>query len=101
MTDQPVEPEPPDALFDLVPGWLGHPRSATPLSGGITNRNWRVTVDHECFVVRSPGEGTALLGIDRDHEREAAERAAQLGIGPEVVAFIDGSLVTRYVEGAE
>ncbi len=83
-----------------MPGWADRPREVAPLEGGITNRNWLVAVDGEHFVVRSPGDGTALLGIDRDHEHEAAVRAAALGVGPEVVAFVRDSLVTRFVEGA-
>jgi thiamine kinase-like enzyme len=90
-----------DELIDRVPGWGGQARTVTPLDGGITNRNIRVDVDGGSYVVRDPGEGTAELGIDRGHEREAAERAAALGVGPEVVAFVEpeGSLVTRFVEG--
>ena len=90
-----------DELLDRVPGWSGRPRTVTPLEGGITNRNYRVDLDGESFVARAPGQDTDLLGIDRDHEMEAAQRAADLEIGPPVVAFIepDGSLITRYVEG--
>jgi len=90
-------------VFDRVPGWAGRPRSVTPLEGGITNRNWLVAIGAERFVVRSPGKDTDLLGIDRGHEREASERAASLGIGPEVVAFVEpgGALVTRFVADAE
>ena len=90
-----------DELLDRVPGWAGRPRTVIALEGGITNRNFRVDLDGESFVARAPGEDTDLLGIDRDHELEAAQRAADLGVGPEVVAFVepDGSLITRYVEG--
>lgn len=91
-----------DELFDRVPGWAGRARTVEPLEGGITNRNYRVTLDGESFVVRAPGENTDLLGIDRAHEEEAARQAAALGVGPEVVAFVEpgGSLVTRFVSGA-
>ena len=43
-----------------------------------------------------------LLGIDRRAEHEAATVAASLGVGPEVVAFVEpeGYLVTRFVEGS-
>jgi thiamine kinase-like enzyme len=90
-----------DELLDRVPGWAGQARTVTPLEGGITNRNFRVDLDGESFVARAPGQDTDLLGIDRDHELEAAQRAADLGVGPPVVAFVvpDGSLITRYVEG--
>ena len=91
-----------NGLIDRVPGWAGRARTVEPLDGGITNRNYRVTLDGESFVVRAPGENTELLGIDRAHEHEAARQAAALGIGPEVVAFVEpeGSLVTRFVVGA-
>lgn len=90
-----------DELIDRVPGWAGRARTVEPLEGGITNRNYRVTLDGESFVVRVPGENTDLLGIDRGHEEEAARQAAALGVGPEVVAFVEpgGSLVTRFVSG--
>ena len=71
-----------------------------PLDGGITNRNFRVRFgDREC-VLRLTGRDTALLGIDRDAERLASERAAQLGIAPSLVAAGEGYLVTEYLDGA-
>ena len=65
-----------------MPGWAGRARTVEPLEGGITNTNYRVTFDDGSFVVRTPGKDTDLLGIDRGHELEAAQRAAELGIGP-------------------
>jgi len=90
-----------DELLDRVPGWAGRPRRVEPLEGGITNHNHRVTLDGESFVVRAPGQNTHLLGIDRRLEEQAARQAALLGVGPEVVAFVepDGALVTRFLEG--
>lgn len=95
------------ALADRVPAWSGHPRRVVELGGGITNQNWLVTIsgepDAEHFVLRSPGANSDLLGIDRDHEHEAAQRAAALGIAPEVVAFVEpeGALITRFVPDAQ
>ncbi|MEO7573576.1 MAG: choline kinase family protein [Acidimicrobiales bacterium] len=91
-----------DELLDRVPGWAGRDRTVEPLDGGITNRNYRVTLDGESFVVRAPGEHTNQLGIDRRHEEEASRQAAALGVAPEVVAFIEpeGSLVTRFITGS-
>src|SRR5438270_9089285 len=66
-----------------------------PLEGGITNRNFRVMLGGEDYVVRLPGRDTALLGIVRDAEHMASETAAQLGIAPAVAAAVDGCLVTR------
>jgi thiamine kinase-like enzyme len=69
------------------------------LRGGITNRNFKVTVRAGAFVVRLPGKDTALLGIDRANEVEATRAAASIGVGPEVVSFEDGYLVTRFIDG--
>jgi aminoglycoside phosphotransferase (APT) family kinase protein len=72
-----------------------------PIAAGITNRNYRVDVADESFVVRVPGRDTELLGIDRPAEFEAASAAAQAGVAPPVYAFLPerGCLVTRFVEG--
>lgn len=69
-----------------------------PLSGGITNHNFRVTLGGEEYVVRVHGAGTKLLGIDRDAERVASDVAARLGIAPEVIAAFEDCLVTRFVD---
>jgi thiamine kinase-like enzyme len=73
------------------------------LSGGITNRNFLVTVDHrpDRYVIRLAGNDTHLLGISREVEHAATVAAAGVGVGPEVVAFIrpEGYLVTRFIEG--
>ena len=79
--------------------WPGQAVDVEPLGGGITNHNFRVSVDGEELVLRIGGKDTSLLGIDREHEHEAALLAARLGIGPEVARFADGLLVTRFVEG--
>ena len=72
-----------------------------PITGGITNRNYRVEVNGESFVLRLSGKNTELLGIHRPTEWEANRAAAALGFAPEVVYFIEpeGYLVTRFVEG--
>jgi thiamine kinase-like enzyme len=70
------------------------------LEGGITNRNFRVNFGGTDYVVRLPGKDTALLGIDREAERLATKKAAELGLGPNVAAMLDEPpcLVTGFVE---
>lgn len=89
------------AILDRVPGWAGRTRTIEPLGGGITNRNFRVVVGGDVFVLRIPAESGALLGIDRHVEHESSRLAASAGIGPEVIAFIEpeGALVTRFITG--
>ncbi|HXN02226.1 MAG TPA: phosphotransferase [Candidatus Dormibacteraeota bacterium] len=88
-------------VMDRVPGWEGRTRTVEPLGGGITNRNYRVAVDGDVFVVRIPAETGSLLGIDRGLEHQASRLAAACGVGPEVIAFVEpeGVLVTRFIEG--
>ena len=81
--------------------WPGQHATIEPLGGGITNRNFKVQADGQEFVLRVGGKDTELLGIDRAAEHVASRIAAELGLGPEVVAFVEpeGYLVTRYVGG--
>ena len=79
--------------------WPGRELEVEPLGGGITNHNFVVRVDEKAYVLRIAGADTGLLGIDRAAEHEAARVAADLGVGPEVVDFVDGSLITCFVEG--
>ena len=82
--------------------WPGRDARVEVLGGGITNHNLKVEVGGESFVLRVAGKDTGLLGIDRAVELAATEAAAALGIGPDVVAFVEpeGWLVTRFVAGA-
>jgi thiamine kinase-like enzyme len=72
-----------------------------PLEGGVSNRNLLVNFGGTDYVVRLPGKDTELLGIDREAERLATRRAADLGMAPKVAAMLDEPpcLVTCYVEG--
>jgi thiamine kinase-like enzyme len=81
--------------------WPGGVDSVEPLGGGITNHNFKVAAAGETFVLRIGGNDTELLGIDRHVEHGATVAAASLGIGPEVVAFLEpeGYLVTRFIDG--
>ncbi len=81
--------------------WPGSSASVEVLGGGITNRNFKVSVDGGVYVLRIGGKDTELLGIDRRAEHEASLAAAAVGVGPEVVAFVEpeGYLVTRFIDG--
>jgi thiamine kinase-like enzyme len=87
-----------------VPELAGRQLTLTPLSGGITNRNFLVAVagERDRCVIRLAGNDTHLLGISREVEHAATVAAAGMGVGPEVIAFIrpEGYLVTRFIEGS-
>ena len=92
------------AALQRVPETAGHELAFTPLSGGITNRNYLIAVAGAAdrYVIRLAGNDTHLLGISREVEHAATVAAAGVGIGPEVVAFIrpEGYLVTRFIVGS-
>ncbi len=91
------------AAMQRVPELAGQAMTLTALTGGITNRNYRVDSDgmRERFVIRLGGNDTHLLGISREVEHAATVAAAGVGVGAEVVAFLrpEGILVTRFIEG--
>ena len=81
--------------------WPGRTAQIEVLGGGITNRNFKVTLDDGAYVLRIGGKDTELLGIDRRVEHEASLAAAAVGVGPEVIAFVEpeGYLITRFIGG--
>ena len=82
--------------------WPGEEPRVEVLGGGITNHNYKVDAAGGPYVLRIAGRDTAALGIDRSVEHEAALAAAAVGVGPEVVTFVEpeGYLVTRFIEGS-
>ena len=105
--DQPLRGELYDELvraMQKVPELAGRELTLTALSGGITNRNFRVDAagTAERWVIRLAGNDTHLLGISREVEHAATVAAAGVGVGPEVSAFIrpEGYLVTRFIVGS-
>jgi thiamine kinase-like enzyme len=76
-------------------------RDPEPLEGGITNRNYRVRISGNDFVIRVPGKDTDLLGIDRAAEHAANQAAAKIGVAAPVAAFLTDppAIVTEFIEG--
>ncbi len=104
---QPLRGELHDELvlaMQRVPELAGRELTLTQLSGGITNRNFRVDASgtSDRWVIRLAGNDTHLLGISREVEHAATVAAAGIGVGPEVTAFIrpEGYLVTRFIVGS-
>ena len=70
--------------------------------GGLTNRNYRITIGPDSYVLRLAGAGTAAY-IDRRAEEHNAKVAAAAGVGAEVLFFEAeaGTMLARYVDGAK
>jgi len=80
-----------------LPCWKGAVH-IEPLSGGMTNLNFKITDGDECFVVRL-GEDDPVHLISRSNEIASCEAAFAIGVSPELVYHEPGILVVRFVEG--
>jgi len=67
------------------------------VQGGLTNRNYRVDVDGESFLLRVTGRNGQVLGLDRAQEFRAQNAAARIGVAPEPLYLLEpeGHLVSR------
>lgn len=86
-----------DILVDLESSLGAMSGQPVALDGGITNRNYQVTLGGNPYVVRRAGRDTELLGIDREAEQLAGSTAAELGIAPAVAGVVGGCLVNEFV----
>jgi thiamine kinase-like enzyme len=86
---------PEDRIRDLGI-WQGR-ISIEPLSGGMTNRNYRVKDATRTVAVRF-GEDISVHMIGRANELAASRAAHAAGISPEVLYHAPGILVMAYIE---
>jgi len=84
-----------------IEDWKGKNISIHPLSGGLTNTNFKVEVDGKPYFVRVPGESTALLAIDRNNEYYNTKAASEAGIGPQVLYHLPeySVMVLEFLQG--
>ena len=90
-----------DALLDQLPALAGQPRRLEELSGGLTNRNIKITTPAGTYVARCNVNATNLLGIDRDNEHYNSKAAEQAGVGAPVIDYRPdlGILLVGFLEG--
>jgi thiamine kinase-like enzyme len=90
-----------DRLLDAVLEFRGVPRKITELSGGLTNRNYKVMTPSGSFVLRISPQGSELLAINRDNEYRNSVCAANAGVGAPVVAYLptDSAMVVGFIDG--
>lgn len=69
-------------VIAAIPAWAGRDVRGDPVPAGLTNRNFRVTVESTPYFVRIPGPGGDLLAVDRANEVHNTRAAAEAGVGP-------------------
>jgi thiamine kinase-like enzyme len=98
------------AILQHVPFLKGKALVITELGGGMTNRIYKIDDVNESFVLRVFGQGTELLGIDRDRELACSKAIADAGLGAEVMSYLPelnpkpfeefcGALLLRFLPG--
>jgi thiamine kinase-like enzyme len=90
-----------DEVLDEIPELARPQRTVSALPGGLTNANHKVVTDAGAYVVRQWTQDTGLLAIDRDNEYENSVRAAEVGVGAGVVAYLPrhNTMVVEFIEG--
>lgn len=80
---------------------LGEALAAEPLSGGITNRNYKVTLPSGPVVVRAYEHESSALAINRENEYRNSVAAAQSGAGASVIEYLPelNMLIVGWIEG--
>lgn len=70
--------------------------------GGMTNKNYKVQVDDELYVLRVPGNGTEEM-ISREEEIKNAVYANKIGVDAELVYFNEktGIKISKFIDNAE
>ena len=86
-----------DKRIAALPCWQGK-IAIEPLSGGMTNLNYKVSDASGAYVVRL-GEDDALHLISRSNEVASCIAAHRAGVSPELIHHEPGVLVVAFIDG--
>ena len=88
------------ARLDAVPE-LSNRIDVSELSGGLTNRNFKITTPRGTYVARLSNSQSTLLNIDRENEYRNSVAAAASGVAPAVIAYSPevSVLVVDFIDG--
>ncbi len=88
-----------DEAIARVADWKGKKISYSPVTGGITNPNFKINVDGKDFFLKIPGAGTDF--IDRPNCHAANVIASETGAGPHVYYYFEdtGVEIFEWLDG--
>ncbi len=102
-----------EAAIIQVKPWKGRRLRYRPVSGGISNTNFRIEVEGDDlgYFLKIPGRGTEMF-IDRKAAAAASKQAEAIGVGPktfdyldhldiEIAEFIDGRRASTHKDFAD
>ncbi|NCF71932.1 MAG: phosphotransferase [Gammaproteobacteria bacterium] len=88
----------PDDVLATIPGWEG--ATCTELTGGLTNKSWRVVQGERAGVLKVDKSPRQLPFNTRYDEASVQKAAAKAGLAPNVILANDGFYLTEFVEGS-
>jgi thiamine kinase-like enzyme len=90
-----------EQVIEGIADWRGKAVTAEPISGGLTNTNYRVEVDGTRYVVRIPGPSTELLAVNRENEYYNTKAASEAGVGAKIAYYLPDLrvMVLEYIYG--
>jgi thiamine kinase-like enzyme len=90
-----------DEVVAKIEDWKGKRVLVQPLSGGLTNTNYKIEVDGKPYFVRVPGASTELLAIDRRNEVHNTKAASEAGVAPKVLYHVPeyDAMVLEFLNG--
>ncbi|WP_248964725.1 phosphotransferase [Sphaerisporangium perillae] len=90
------------SALELVTAWAGRPVTHTQIKGGLSHRIVRVDTeagDRWLLRILDPRVSAAGLGIPLDMEIVNTVRAAQAGVGADVLLRLPGAVLLEYIDG--
>ena len=90
-----------EEVVQKIDDWQNKQIEIQEMTGGLTNKNFRVDADGQAFFVRIPGADTDLLAVDRDNEYHSSKAAADAGIGPKVLYHLPDHkvMILEFING--
>ena len=88
-------------VLSRMEDWKGKEVQIQELTAGLTNSNYKVTVDNMSYVVRIPGHGSDIF-INRDVELHNTLSASKVGVGAHVYYFFESDyvIVSEFLSGS-
>jgi thiamine kinase-like enzyme len=90
-----------EICYDLLPEWKGVEIKISQLSGGITNKLYRIQSEKGDCTVRIYGDKTDLF-INRDHEASTIRKMFEIGVSSKLVKYVPekGVTIVEFIDDA-
>lgn len=87
--------------YDLLPEWKGIDIKIDQLSGGITNKLYRIQSEKGDYTVRIYGDKTDLF-INRENEAQTISEMSKIGVSSNLIKYMPekGVTIVEYIDDA-